>query len=332
VITTINSLSHPGIQKLITQSSDTGYSLLVIGDRKTPNWDNLDSASVRFVSIDEQNSMPFECAKVIGENTYGRKIVGYLLAASEGVAWLSETDDDNILYENFWDLPKDAVQIEHAGVGPWVNIYSLFGYPHIWHRGIPIDQVSESSKIHVFEQKKIRKCGVVQGLADGDPDIDAIGRMLHHPDTKFEKGKAFSLSGNSLAPTNSQLTHWNVELLPLMYLPHTVLWRVADIWRGLIAQFWMQRNEWETIYVGAVGFQDRNQHDLLLDFADEIPVHLETRILLKCLSSVRKNSMSEYMTEVYESLLEAGVVSISDLEGVRAYLKDCDKVIQMRKN
>ena len=309
-----------------------GYSLLVIGDRKTPNWDGLKSNSTRFVSIDEQNSLRFECAKVVGENTYCRKIIGYLLAASEGINWLSETDDDNILYENFWEFPTDAVSVAHMGAGPWVNMYSLFGYPHIWHRGIPIDHASGSSKIQIHEEKKIVKCGVVQGLADGDPDIDAIGRMLHHPITKFEKGKAFSLRSGSLAPTNSQLTHWNVELLPLMYLPHTVLWRVADIWRGLIAQFWMQRNDWETIYVGAVGFQDRNEHDLLLDFADEIPVHLETRILLNCLSRVKTDSMSEYMTHVYEGLLEAGIVSSSDLDGVRAYLRDCDKIIQIRNS
>lgn len=330
VVTTINGLSHSGIQKLISQSDEAGYTLLVIGDRKTPNWDKLKSNSTRFISIDEQSTLPFECPRVIGENTYGRKNVGYLLAASEGVNWLSETDDDNILYENFWEFPTDAVSVEHAGVGPWVNIYTLFGYPHIWHRGIPIDHVSDSSKIQTFDEKKILKCGVIQGLADGDPDIDAIGRMLQRPVTKFDKGKAFSLRNKSLSPTNSQLTHWNVELLPLMYLPHTISWRVADIWRGLIAQFWMQQNEWETIYVGAVGYQDRNDHDLLLDFAEEIPVHLQTRVLLKCLLNVKADSMSGYMTQVYEGLLEAGQVKSSDLEGVRAYLRDCDSVIQIR--
>ncbi len=308
-----------------------GYSLLIVGDRKTPSWGDFSNTSTRFISIDEQNSLSFESAQAIGENTYCRKNVGYLVAALEGGAWISETDDDNILYENFWELPTDAVSVGHVGIGPWVNIYSLFGYPHIWHRGIPIDHASASSRIQIFQEKKILKCGVIQGLADGDPDIDAIGRMLYHPVTKFEKGKTFSLHSNSLAPTNSQLTRWSVELLPLMYLPHTVLWRVADIWRGLIAQFWMRRNAWETIYVGAVGYQDRNEHDLLLDFADEIPVHLQTQILLNCLSSVKTDVMSEYMKQVYEKLLEAGLVLIGDLEGVRAYLRDCDKVYKMRK-
>ena len=326
IVTTINGLNHSGIKKLINQSEEIGYELIVVGDRKTPDWSDLKSKSVRFITIDEQNDSEYESGKIIGENHYGRKIVGYLMAASQGCKWISETDDDNILYPNFWNIPDKAAMVTHNFDGPWVNIYSLFGYPNLWHRGIPIDMVSESNNVNIGKVMPLKMVGVVQGLADGDPDIDAIGRMLYHPVTKFESDKVFQLGPKSLSPTNSQLTHWDAELLPLLYLPHTVPWRVADIWRGLIAQLWMNRNGWETVYVGAVGFQERNQHDLILDFSDEIPVHLQTQLIIDCVQKYADLNMNDYLKQSYTALLDSNLVGIGDLRGIEAYLNDCQKI------
>ena len=86
-----------------------------------------------------------------------------------------------------------------------------------------------------MKHKKVRKKFYLQqGVCDGNPDVDAIYRIMNKKiSIKFKNNYSISL-GKSLSPVNSQNTIWFKKIFPLMYLPVTCTMRATDIWRGLI--------------------------------------------------------------------------------------------------
>ena len=60
----------------------------------------------------------------------------------------------------------------------WVNIYRLFNKKdkNFWPRGLPLRYIDKEAKI---SKKKNKKFYVQQGLCEGNPDVDAIYRILN---------------------------------------------------------------------------------------------------------------------------------------------------------
>ena len=98
---------------------------------------------------------------------------------------------------------------------------------------MPLNKIENSP---TFKNKKVRKNFYLkQGVCEGNPDVDAIYRIINkNIDIKFKNEYVFSL-GKAFSPINSQNTIWSKILFPLMYLPVTCTMRATDIWRGLIA-------------------------------------------------------------------------------------------------
>lgn len=65
----------------------------------------------------------------------------------------------------------------YNGTGRQVaNTYAHFGFPHIWPRGYPLDQIRPEAQQERFSRLQARPL-ILQGLADKDPDVDAIFRQ-----------------------------------------------------------------------------------------------------------------------------------------------------------
>ena len=329
VVTTINGIDHKGISRLVEDSNSQDFELVLIGDKKTStNLSAVDESRVHFYSLETQLSSKFLSGHTLPLNHYARKNFGYLVAAEMGCEWISETDDDNRLFVEFWDDQEPNKSVKNSGTSQWVNIYSAFGIGEYWHRGIPINEVLGANALTTHEIGSSLRIACIQGLADGDPDIDAICRMLYKPVTKFSRTDSFSVEPGFYAPTNSQLTRWRTELtLPLLYLPSTVPWRVSDIWRGLIAQRYFAFSDLRTQFRGGLGFQDRNEHDLLKDFVDELEVHMSTRILLEILESIDILDQSNFMLSVYSTLLARGLVSQEEIVRLENWLSDTSIIL-----
>jgi hypothetical protein len=330
VVTTINGLNHPGIKQLIKDAELQNYELILIGDNKTPiEKSPIVSKKVLYFDLETQVNSNFISARILPVNHYARKNLGYLYAAELGASWISETDDDNRLYPTFWDLVKPTKMVKNIGNSNWINVYKLFGFPKIWHRGIPINEVKNSNSLRISPLQHEERVACVQGLADGDPDIDAICRILFSPETSFTSDESYLADGHQYCPTNSQLTRWNTRLsLPLLYLPSTVPWRVSDIWRGLIAQRFFCISGLSTQFRGGVGYQDRNTHDLLKDFIDEFEVHSNSYKLLKVLESVEETDPIGYMREVYGRLAKIGLVLSDEIPRLNAWIVDVSAIVK----
>src|SRR5438270_13052687 len=73
-----------------------GWHVIVVGDRKTPEDWRCDG--VTYLGIEQQYDEFADLARLVPENTYTRKMVGYVYAMRRGATAIFETDDDNIPY------------------------------------------------------------------------------------------------------------------------------------------------------------------------------------------------------------------------------------------
>lgn len=74
-----------------------------------------------------------------------------------------------------------------------------------------------------------------QGLADENPDVDAIYRLTNDTPCYFDERAPVVLEAGTLCPFNSQNTATRRELFPLLYMPVFITFRFTDILRGLAA-------------------------------------------------------------------------------------------------
>src|SRR5690348_14544903 len=98
---------------------------------------------------------------------------------------------------------------------------------------------------------------------DGDPDIDAICRMIHAPEVTYQK-KYFPFASNTISPFNSQNTFVSRHVLRDYFL-FPYIGRMDDIWAG----YYAQAKGYSVFYDEATVYQARNIHDLIKDMKAE---------------------------------------------------------------
>jgi hypothetical protein len=335
-VTVVTTIQNPtsSLRNLAEMASNFEEKILVIGDKKTPA--EFDLKYTQFFSVEDQKSLHFKIIEHLPYNSYTRKMLGYLEAARLGFDFIRETDDDNSPYKNFFiDFPEKILARRPKKLSLWVNPYEYFSKEKIWPRGYPIEKLDPAENrtivnIDNVEEVEIKKIGVIQGLADGAPDVDAIYRMTveNSVDFIFEKLKPLVIPNGTFAPFNSQATIWNVKLLPIMYLPQTCTFRMTDIWRGLIANHLMHINNFELIFTEATVFQARNEHNLLKDFRDEVPGYLRNDELVETIQGIRLaggiNNLSTDLSKIYAQLIKLNFFDSIELKCLQAWIEDCE--------
>lgn len=271
VITSINPPTHA--VEVISDLVGNGWSAVVVGDKKTPpDWK---CGGIQYLDLDAQRELFPSVADLLPFGHYSRKNIGYLYAISQGATAILDTDDDNIPKECFTQGIQKRVNGRLVGGADWINIYSYFTDENIWPRGLPLDEIRERGKI--LESEVSKECLVQQFLADLDPDIDAIHRLVFASETSFREESPAILNGGAWCPFNSQNTVFYEEAFPLLYLPSFVSFRMTDIWRSFVALALLQRAGEHVAFASATVDQIRNEHDLIKDFADEIPGYLNNK-------------------------------------------------------
>jgi hypothetical protein len=315
---------HPPTPAVKRFAALEDWAVLVVGDRKTPpNWH---CPGVRFISAAQQKTLAFRIVPSLPWNHYARKMIGYLLAAREGAELLAESDDDNLPKKEwaFPDLTGCYAQVP-AGCTA-VNIYSLFTRQPIWPRGFPLTRITTPESTidpSTLTSQKVR-IGIWQALADDDPDVDAIYRLTRNRPCRFARREPVVLPPGTFSPVNSQNTAFRRQLLPLMYLPAHVNFRVTDILRGYVAQPILWAAGYRLGFTGPTVRQTRNAHDLQADFASELPLYTEVeRILSLVQEGVRvEASVGENLYTVYQNLARAAIVQEKELDLLTAWLED----------
>lgn len=308
--------------------SRLNWDFILVGDRKSPQ--NFELEGCSFFSIEKQLNLGFRTAIQCPKNHYARKNVGYLIAMRNGANIIIETDDDNMPCKEFWNprhLQHKAFLIENAG---WTNSYSYFTSNKIWPRGFPLDKINKPTpSLHTLTRKTI-DCPIQQGLADDNPDVDAIYRLLFPLPFRFQEAPSIALGNNSWCPFNSQNTTWFPPAFPLLYLPAHCSFRMTDIWRSLVAQRIAFANGWHILFHAPTVKQDRNEHDLLNDFKEEVPGYLNNQKIKAALDSlpIKKGIrfITDNMKRCYQELIAMKLVGNDEMDLLDSWIQDIREI------
>ena len=199
VLTTINQPN----KKVADWFEVTKNKTIVVGDNKTPqDWEH---EKCTYYSISDQKKSEFKISIQLPENHYTRKNLAYLFAIKSGASQIIDTDDDNFPDINEWKklLNSDFELFEHAPSEniSFKNIYSYFSNSDIpfWPRGFPLNLVNhDESNISLNDISKTRKkeVGLWQCMVHGDPDIDAIHRLIFKFTANFINKNSILMGNN----------------------------------------------------------------------------------------------------------------------------------------
>ena len=324
VITTINNPT--AIFKKLTQFKD--WHGVVVADKKTPQDWNV--PGVTFLSVEYQQNCKYKIAKILPWNHYSRKNIGYLYAIEHGAKIIYETDDDNFLIDDDINyLPEHTDCMQYRNENDFLfNPYSYFSQPTTWPRGFPLKAIHKNNTGKMFFESKCF-IPVQQGLVNKDPDVDAIFRLTRQEIINFD-GNVLPIAVDKgiMAPFNSQNTFFYHSAFWALLMPMTTTFRVADIWRG----YWVQRLLWDIngnlCFLPPNAFQERNEHDLLKDFEQEIDLYLRVDSLLQLLNNWRSNKSNLYerMMELFIVLVNNNFLAIDDLYLLEAWIEDLKNI------
>ena len=252
----------------------------VAGDRKTPHNETRifveKLGNAIYYSDEDQEKLGYKSSEIIGWNKIMRRNISLLEAIKEGADIIISIDDDNIpLDKNYF---KDFISIfssPYTGLKVssdtgWFNAGD-FMIPRIYHRGFPYPQRHMSADYHISHVLG-KKVGIAAGMWFGDPDIDAMERIINSVTVhQFSEilHKGIVLDNTHFAPIDSQNTAYVVELAPLMMVLVGV-GRYDDIWASFIAERVMRTTDYCSHFGRPFVWQERNRQNLWRNLKDEI--------------------------------------------------------------
>lgn len=322
----VTSIAPPteALERLARAASAAGLDFILVGDEASPAGFELPGCD--FFGLERQRTLGLATADACPTRHYARKNVGYLIAMARGATTIVETDDDTEAYSAFWqqrEQTEAAAVVESPG---WVNVYSYFSDARIWPRGLPLDAARIAPPPRHSLGVARTSCPIQQGLVDGDPDVDAVYRLVLDLPFQFERGASVALAPGVWCPFNSQNTSWWPDAYALMYLPAYCSFRMTDIWRSFVAQRIAWENGWNVLFREATVRQWRNPHDLMRDFRDEVPGYVSNREMGAALQELElepgRSRIAANMRRSYELLVARGWVAPQELALLDAWLAD----------
>lgn len=313
------------ISRLSDKIASNNGKLIVIGDEKGPESYEINRCD--FYSLPMQKQQSFLLSQLLPEGHYSRKNLGYLVAMQNEAPCIYETDDDNAPLDS-WRIRSKQVSAHEVRQSDWVNIYRAFSNELIWPRGFPLDQIvpSMNRALIISDNETSIDAPVQQGLCAGDPDVDAIWRLILDKEVSFIEGRCFYLPPDSWCPFNSQSTWWWPEAFPLLYLPSYCSFRMTDIWRSFIAQKCLWAMGYGVVFHSHEVYQERNAHSLLGDFMDEVPGYKINGEMVRTLSALEldasEKAVGANMLHCYRSLVSEGYFPEGEIELLEAWLHD----------
>jgi len=318
---------NPPTEAVSQFSEVADWGLVVVGDKKTPvDWHK---ENVTYIPVSSQNKLGYRIVEKLPYNHYSRKMIAYLYALSKGASRIADSDDDNLPMKKWSGMGLvEDVRFVRSENG-YANVYELFTDKLIWPRGFPLNKINEIHKYKVSTGPvDLSKIGIIQGLVDNDPDVDAIYRLLFGDATKFNDNLPVLLEKYTMCPFNSQNTIFVSDVVELMYLPAYVSFRFTDILRGMVAKPILDANGYYLVFTPPTAIQIRNDHNLLKDFEHEVPFYLNAEKVYETVGAVVSENMSigQNLYKAYLALEKQSIVNKLEVDLLELWLKDVDEI------
>ena len=319
--------------RLAKQSEFSDIIFVISGDKKSPPFDtNLFKCEVEYIEAEAQER--YHCSEPMGWNKIMRRNIALLRAIELKPDFILIIDDDNIPEEGYFKVwyrtitnPVDKLVVAEKSNGDscWHNYLRTSDADiEIYPRGFPIEfrGVNSTRVISASEKIPNEKIGVYQGISLGDPDIDAITRIVYPKQISKVKETNYCCKG-IWSPYNTQNTMFSKILFPLAFVwPYCG--RYDDIYSSFVWQQFLFNNDMYAYVGDAVNTQDRGQRDIFKDFSAEIEGYMNSLIVWKDITAIEAKEPLGFIKKLTESDNE--IIS-RHKEFMLAYLKDLEAVM-----
>jgi hypothetical protein len=210
------------------------------------------------------------------------------------------------------------------------NPYPLMGasIDSSWPRGFPLESIQDEytrGKVLFSKNIPMDKIGVVQFCADGDPDVDAIHRLIKKLPMVFaphEKAPSLVVPSHAFVPYNAQATIHTAAAFWATLLPSTVPGRVSDIWRSYFAECLFRDLDLKVVFAPPKIEQIRNAHNYMGDLKAEQDLYFKSGTLVQFLNgwSSPLQTIPERMEQLWIDLYERGYIEQDDIKAVQLWL------------
>jgi hypothetical protein len=170
-----------------------------------------------------------------------------LKAYTMGADVIAVIDDDNMPHD---DWGKDLCVSQETETNFYVKadeddiafdpLGVFIGNDHLWHRGFPMELVPDREYNCVGKRTITPDIQAV--LWDGEPDVDAVCRMIYRPYCMFDPYRC-PIASDRPGPVNSQNTILARRCFPDYFL-FPFIGRQDDIW----ASYYVQAKGFQVIY------------------------------------------------------------------------------------
>lgn len=267
-----------------------------------------------------------------------RKNIGYLFAIGHGARLVFDFDDDNELKVSgpipckqgirrctSIDVSSPPALSQCTGHASLFNPYPAMGASTSpsWPRGFPLEHIksrahgrcgnAKSTSVHTVSLSRV---GTIQLLADNGPDVDAIFRLTQPLPFTFNSHESMMLPPGSYAPTNAHATLHTYDALWSTLLPVTVHGRVADIWRGYVAQRAFHDLGLAVVFAPPRINQTRTAYTDLVDMSAEQDLYLKSGALVRFLADQWKDdstTLPARLEQLAVALYEREFIRVEDV-------------------
>lgn len=274
IVTTTIQKPQPALFKLLSFKE---WDIILAGDTKTPDEDyrrlEKEHSNFKYISVQEQDGMDSTLSALIGWRCIQRRNMALLYAyRKKQYKVIGTFDDDNIIYDS-WDgttlVGKDVNINEFTTSLPALDPFKVIGLDY-HHRGYPLTYINQRDKEDaIFNGKKLINVGIEVPIPEGDPDIDAITRIMKAPDLSVKqvhKELTLPFTSDKIMPFNSQCTFVRADLIPY-YMMLVDVGRHDDILGAYLLQ---KMTGAKVVFSKPIAKQIRNEHDLTVDMSKEI--------------------------------------------------------------
>lgn len=317
ITTTINV---PNVLKIYEATAPEGVELsfIVAGDVVTPSEarDLVIGLGGTYIGVDGPLAEYWDYNEVVGVRTIQRRNLALLHALSEGNDIIITIDDDNepfaassyinevVSHLNYKSLPEfvNGIEVTRTSTG-WWNPGSIL-VPEVTHRGFPLNQRHRDHTEHQYHRSDGVTVGVVAGMCIGDPDIDAIERIVNQPRVgAWGHDPTITLDVGTWAPFNTQNTAYTWHVAPFMQVLKGV-GRYDDIWMSYIARKIMDYYYVLVRYGRPTAVQKRNDHDLFEDMLKEMHGYEYTPRLIQVLRDMEISDLADEPIEMLKVIYD----------------------------
>ena len=310
------------------------WCLLIVADVKTPSEKDFlsmigQTANIhtKYFSVKEQLYLYPLLAKSIPFSSFSRKNFGYMYAIHNNAELIWDFDDDNvgmITKQGLRNTNEYLSTCDQNSENLLINPYPYFRSTKFrtWPRGFPLDYLKNGNILpSICNKTSDWNLAVIQSLANGEADVDAIYRLTF--DNKFnfsarpDIDKLFVLPQYTYTPFNAQATLWVSTAFKYMALPISVNGRVSDIWRSFIAEYFFSKINLKVAFSPPYVCRNRTKHNIMGDFHAETPLYEQSGKLVELLSS----NYYQDIVSLYDDLYQRLFLEEDDLQFIRGWIK-----------